>query len=152
MNALGAIPDAARTREAEVLMDPLLRWLVTTRRLRNSGGVFLELPWAGRRVDLVTLGKRLRTSAYELKLSDTRRALEQAIYNRAVFDRSYIVVGQLPSAAALAQATACGVGVLLIRRNVVRLVVESPLERPHPAVRKRLLAALRGRSPQELRQ
>lgn len=146
---MATIPTIARTREAAVLMEPLLRWLVATRRLRDEGGVFLELPWAGRRVDVVTVGKRLRTSAYELKLGATGRALEQAIYNRAVFDRSYIVVAHVPGPRSLGEAEAAGVGVVLVNGVGVRLLVESPVERPHAVVRKRLLASLRARTPQE---
>lgn len=145
MNALAAIPSVARTREAEVLMDPLLCWLMTTQRLRHHAEVFLEVPWAGRRVDLVTLGRRLRASAYELKLGDTTRALEQALYNRAVFDRSYVVVDRRPSAIVMGEASAFGIGIVLVISSVVRLVLESPLERPGPVVRKRLLTTLRAR-------
>ncbi len=137
----------AQTQEARVLLDPLVRWLGATQRLRREGGIFLEFPWAGRRVDVVTVGKKLRTAAFELKLGSTGRVLEQAIYNRAAFDRSYIVIAHAPGNSALEQATNCGVGVLIVSRGTVRLAIDSPIERPSPTVRKRLLRMLRDREP-----
>lgn len=145
MKAVAGLAPIARTQEGELLLEPLLQWLVGTQRLRAEGGLYLELPWSGRRIDVVTVGKRLRTAAFELKLGRTGRALEQAIYNRAAFDRSYMVLGHLPSQTMLDEAACHGIGVLVVEQSGARLVVESPLEQPSPAVRKRLLSSLRTR-------
>jgi len=138
-----------RTQEAAVLMEPLLAWLTATQRLRVQGNIFIEFPWAGRRVDLVTVGKRLTTSAFELKLGRIGRVLEQAIYNRAAFDRSYIVIAHVPGEQALMEAKQCGVGVLIVQSGAVRLMLDSPLARPGRVVRGRLLRSLGTRSPLE---
>jgi len=149
VNPVESLPFAARTQEAAVLMAPLVQWLRSTRRLRAEAGVFLEFPWAGRRVDVVTVGKRLRTSAFELKLGSIGRALEQAIYNREVFDRSYIVVGHLPSQLSLREAAGLGIGVVLVHEGRACPLQESPFRRPHAGVRRRLLRSVRTRSPWE---
>jgi hypothetical protein len=143
MTAVRALPSGARTREADLLLEPLLRWLRSNRRVRPDSRMFLELPWSGRRVDVVTVGVRLRTAAFELKLSDSGRALEQAIYNRAAFDRSYVVLPQRRTMRYVDEAARFGVGVLVVADAGVRLILESPFQRPSDGVRKRLLASLR---------
>lgn len=140
-------PGAAATLEAQVLCPPLVCWLQGTQRLREEGSILFEVPWAGRRVDIVTLGKRLRVSAFELKLGRTSRVLEQAIYNRAVFDRSYMVVVHLPRPQTLEDARREGVGIVLVRDGHVRLILESPLVRYRGPARDRLLARLLERRP-----
>lgn len=136
-----------QTEEARVLTGPLLAWLVSARRYRDDTDLFVELPWAGRRVDVVTVSRRLRVAAFELKLRGAGRVFEQALYNRAAFDRSYMVVDQAPSAHLLREADTYGIGVLQLQKGSIRLLVESPLERPSAAIRTRLLNALRAREP-----
>src|SRR5438128_7516393 len=72
------------------MLRPLLAWLNGTRRITPDTHVALELSWFGRRVDVATLTRSRRAVAYELKLGSLGRALEQAVYNRISFDRSYV--------------------------------------------------------------
>jgi hypothetical protein len=99
--------------ERELLL-PLLVWLRKSRWIRDDTLVVEELPWHGRRIDLVTLSKSASCSSYELKLSNTRRALEQSFLNCVSFDRSSVVMVSLPSGGFLEQAASMGVGVFRI--------------------------------------
>jgi hypothetical protein len=150
MSIIERSPPWDHTYEALVLAAPLLRWLRSKQRLRMDTEVFMEFPWAGRRVDIVTLSRGLRSAAFELKLRASGRALEQALYNRGAFDRSYIVVDQVPGPRLLSQAEAHGVGVIHINEGVVRLLVESPLQRSSEPIRTRLLRSLRTREAVDL--
>lgn len=122
------------------LLLPLLRWLVESRRINADTRIVLELPWFGRRVDVATLTRTRRAAAYELKLGSLGRALEQATYNRAAFDRSYVVTTSTPRPENLALAAECGIGVIVIRDGLVRRVLESPALRLTPELRPRLLS------------
>ena len=66
---------------------PLLEWLERMGRIRPGTIVMRELFWFGRRIDLVTLTRSGRATAYELKLRHNKRAVQQASYNRLAFDR-----------------------------------------------------------------
>lgn len=130
-------------KEELVLLTPLLKWLHSTRRIRQQSLLAFEVAWLGRRVDLVTLSASGRANSYELKLNNTGRALEQAIYNRAVFDRSYVVMASRPRAASLAVAEEHGVGVLVVKGDSVDHVLASPLKRADPRWRRRLIETIR---------
>lgn len=137
-----AITDAAADGEAS-LLDPLVAWLRRTRRINTGTQIAFELSWFGRRVDLATLTRSRRTSAYELKLNRFGRALEQAAYNRLAFDRSYIVTSSVPRPPNVALAAEHGVGIIVIHRGHVEHVLESPVSRVARELRPRLLAQLR---------
>ena len=99
------------------LEKPLLEWLKTKGWLRDDTIVSRELPWMGRRVDLAILTRSGRTTAYELKIRDNRRALQQAAYNKLAFDRSYVVTESEPMQINKTLAQEVGVGFILIRRD-----------------------------------
>ncbi len=107
------------------MLADLLPWLVRTGRIRAQTQVVLELPWLGRRIDLVLSTGRGDVTAFELKLSSTGRALEQALYNGHSATRSFIVLGSDPTRANLEVAGALGIGVIVVN-GVVRLVRSSP--------------------------
>jgi hypothetical protein len=125
------------------LRDPLMSWLSRVRRINSRSRVAFELPWLGRWVDLATLTSSGRTAAYELKLGSLGRALEQAAYNRLAFDRSYIVTASVPRPSNLELAAVEAVGVIVVQGEYVDCLLDSPLRRPLPEVRRRLLTRLR---------
>lgn len=128
-----------------VLLQPLLAYLRRRRRVRHDTLIVEELPWYGRRVDIAMLSRSRRTSAFELKLRNNGRAIEQASYNRLSFDRSYVVTATRPTDHNLKQARQSGVGMLVIDQptQTVELILESPVRTVLPVVRARLLKKLR---------
>jgi hypothetical protein len=136
--------DESATLNGEArLLRPLLQWLKGTGRVKPDTHIALELAWFGRRIDVATLTRSRRAVAYELKLSGLGRALEQASYNRLAFDRSYVVTESMPQQANVQLAAESGIGVIVIRRDEIRLVLDSPIQRPAPELRTRLLNRLR---------
>ncbi len=77
-------------------------------------------------------------TSYEFKLGSFSRVLEQAIYNRLSFDRSYLVVAAMPRPENLAEATRHCVGIILVGDNVTRCLLGSPLVHAEPILRQRL--------------
>ena len=123
---------------------PLLEWLKTKGWLREDTIVSWELPWMGRRVDLAILTRSGRTTAYELKIRDNRRALQQAAYNKLAFDRSYVVTESEPMQINKTLAQEVGVGFILLRRDgSPRVIQRSSTYAPRRALRQRLVAAIR---------
>lgn len=137
------IEPQARPLEEQILLPPLLEWLTTTRRLRSGSSIFSEVRWLGRKIDVVTETPAGRLVAFELKLAHISRVTEQALYNRAVFDRSYIVTAARPREINVGHAAAQGVGIIWINEGRVRMLVESPYVRAEKQMRSRLLSALR---------
>jgi hypothetical protein len=87
-------------------------------------------------------------TSYEFKLGSFGRVLEQAIYNRLSFDRSYVVVAAMPRRQNFQLAEHYSVGIILVEQLQVRCVLRSPARRAEPALRARLdakLLAARGR-------
>jgi hypothetical protein len=125
------------------LLRPLLRWLWESRRINEGTHLSLEFAWYGRRVDLATLTRTRRTTAYELKIGGVGRALEQASYNRLAFDRSYIVSDSFPRRENRDLAAEFGIGLIVVRGDVIRKVLESPVQGVSKSVRSRLLSELR---------
>jgi hypothetical protein len=125
------------------LLRPLVQWLVESRRVKADTHIAFELAWFGRRIDVATLTRSRRTVAYELKLGGLGRALEQACYNRLAFDRSYVVTESFPRHTNVELAAEYGIGLIVIRAREVRLVLDSPIQRPAPELRTRLLTQLR---------
>ena len=98
----------------------------------------------GRRVDLAVLTRSGRTTAYELKIRDNRRALQQAAYNKLAFDRSYVVTESEPMQINKTLAQEVGVGFILIRRDgLTRVIQRSSTYAPRRTLRQRLVAAIR---------
>jgi len=101
--------------------------------------VAAELPWCGRRIDYATYSQSGITSAYELKLAKHKVAIEQALYNRSSFARSYIVTDRRPSDDNMRLAAELGVGVLLATLEGIRILSPSPMRLPSGAVHRRLV-------------
>ena len=119
----------------------LLRWLVNARWLGSASRAAFEVPWRGRRIDLVTINSKGCVSAFEFKLGGTARAFEQALYNSASAHRSFIVSGGNPTPEYRALANAQGLGVFVVNGSV-RLLERPVLQDPRPD----LVAALRHRA------
>jgi hypothetical protein len=130
---------------------PLLAWLERHGRLRDDTIVSREFPWLGRRVDLATLTRSGRTTAYELKVRDNRRALQQAAFNKLAFDRSYVVTESEPTETNKALAREVGVGFILLRNGSTRVIQQSSTEAPRPTLRRRLVHAIRSREAMHVR-
>lgn len=126
------------------LLSPLLAWLNRLRRIGPGSVVVEEFSWCGRWVDLATMTSTGRTTAYELKDGSTGRAIEQALYNSASFDRSFIVLAATPRSRTLEEAMAFGIGVIVIERSDVRLLHSAPLIQQPPRVKRMLSQALIG--------
>jgi hypothetical protein len=122
----------------------LLRWLVSARWLGSASRAAFEVPWRGRRIDLVTINSKGWVSAFEFKLGGTARAFEQALYNSASTHRSFIVSGGNPTPEYRALAHAQGLGVFVVNGSV-RLLERPVFQHPRPdlvnALRNRALAA-----------
>lgn len=127
------------------LLSPLIAYLTSSRRARFDTLIVEELPWNGRRVDLATLTASRNTTAFELKLRNNGRAIEQAAHNRLSFDRSYVVTATPPSIASLEEAHNASVGIIVVDVETMgaKVVLESPSQATSPIVRKRLLWKLR---------
>lgn len=120
------------------LSAPLLTFLRQRGWVRLDTLIACELPWHGRHVDMATLTRGGVLTSYELKLSSFGRVLEQSIYNRLSFDRSYLVVAAMPRPDNMASAAQHKVGVILVADRTARCLLRSPLLRADPALRKRL--------------
>lgn len=130
-----------KNAEEAQLLPPLLDMLARRRWISESTMVHNEFAWNGRRIDVALLGQRNRTAAFELKLGSFGRVLEQAMYNRLSFDRSWIVIDGLPRPSNLDYAAVNGVGVIAIT-GTSRVLVQAQLQPVSSAVRKRLIAQL----------
>lgn len=117
---------------------PLLTFLGRRGWIRPDTLISYELPWHGRRVDMVTLTRGGVLASYELKLSSFGRVLEQAIYNRLSFDRSYLVIAAMPRPENIASAAQYKVGVILVTNGTAQCLLRSPLLHADPVLRRRL--------------
>lgn len=135
----------AESNGEERLVNPLLEWLAQRRRVRCDTIILRELPWFGRRVDLTTLTCSGITTAYELKLNNNRRAIQQAGYNKLVFDRSYVVTLSEPTMENLKHARDVGVGFIVIGTDSVKVLQESPTSPVRVTLRRQLLRTIKGR-------
>ena len=128
------------------LKQPLIDWLRRTGRIREDTIIVHELPWQGRRIDLVTLTRSGSVTAYELKLNGSKRALLQALYNSASFDRSYVVTASEPGEKNMAVARSVTVGVIVISKDSnPRLISNCGMKDPNPLARNQLLRKIRSR-------
>lgn len=125
------------------LLPPLVEWLRRRRRIRDDTVLVTELPWFGRRVDLASMTRSGITTAFELKLRDNGRALEQATFNTLSFDRSYVVTATMPKNGLLGHAAEVGVGVIVVSHGKVTLLLEAKLSPRELILRPRLLERLK---------
>jgi len=79
----------------------------------------------------------------EVKMTDWRRAIFQALLNRYCVDRSYIALwtGRVTTNV-LSEAIQWGVGVLAVSATSIEIVRAAPPNQPEPALRNRIRAAL----------
>lgn len=128
------------------LKQPLLDWLRRTGRIREDTIILWELSWQGRRIDLATLTRSGRLTAYELKLNGSKRAFLQASYNSASFDRSYVVTASRPVERNMAAAREATIGIILISKSDnPQLIAPCGMQAPNPLLRNRLLRKIRSR-------
>lgn len=75
-----------------------------------------EVRWHQKRIDLafVSADRDLGTTAVELKVNSTSRAIAQARLNQYAATTSWVATWAMPSPSVLALATAQGIGVLLV--------------------------------------
>lgn len=128
-------------RESDMLL-PLRQWLRRTRRIRRGSLIAEELSWQGRRVDLATLTLSGSSTAYELKVANNLRAIEQAAKNAHAFGRSYIVTATVPSPSTRRTAEQVGIGILTFTGERIRTMVSAPLNKPPRCVSHRLRRAI----------
>lgn len=131
-----------KNAEEALLLNPLLVMLARRRWISESTTLHNEFAWNGRRVDVALIGNRNRTAAFELKLGSFGRVLEQAMYNRLSFDRSWVVTDGVPKSTSMEFAAANGVGVISVVAGLPRVLLQAELQIVSPAVRKRLIAQL----------
>jgi len=79
----------------------------------------------------------------EVKMTDWRRAIFQALLNRYCVDRSYIALwtGRVTTGV-LTEAHEWGVGVLAISATSIEIVQPAPANQPEAVLRDRIRAAL----------
>lgn len=136
---LSTLPQSPAERRLEI---PLLRYLAATGRIRPDTLIVHEFPWNGRRVDIVTRTAAGIISAFELKIGNVSRAIEQAAYNTLSFDKSWIVVDREVSARSIELCTGLGVGLLVVSENGVRIQLGARGLRIDPRLKHRLALKL----------
>jgi hypothetical protein len=136
----------SRLQAESELLPRLLDWLHRRGRIRFDTVVVMEMPWFGRRIDVVTLTRSGRLTAYELKLHTNHRVIEQAAYNGISFDSSYIVTGRTPSRRSRDMALRAGLGIIVIERDNIQLLdCAVPKVQSH-ALRKKLVARIQAKA------
>lgn len=139
---------ASPAMKEAALLEPLLQWLRARRTIRSDTLVLNEFPWCGRRVDLAILNRSDLTTAYELKLNHTRRALEQSALNSLSFDRSYVVTVSRPTGTNLLQAVELGIGLILMTPSFsASILVPAQQRSVDPTVRRRLRSVMTSIGP-----
>lgn len=119
----------------------VLRWLLNVGWLGSASQAAFEVPWRGRRIDLVTTNGKGQVTAFEFKMDGTRRVFEQAMYNSISTHRSFVVSGARPSSAYRELAEAHGLGLIVVNGKV-DLVHRSTLKTPD----SRLVRELRSKT------
>lgn len=128
------------------MLHPLIEWLTSRRWVRSDTVIVEELPVNGRRVDLSVLTRSGSLSAFELKIGGFGRALEQAYYNRRLYDRSWVVVSAVPRNSNLYEAELAGVGVIVFRQQTFEVLVQPGRPVHQLLSRQRLATKIRERS------
>ena len=130
----GSAASSRPARRAErTLLRPTLVGLLRLGWLNQMTQADTEIPWYGKRIDLafVPSSDSARPVAVELKVGDTRRAIEQAALNRYVAPASWVAVASAPSSRLLSLAEDEGVGVLLIADPGVYPLIRPCIGEPH---------------------
>jgi hypothetical protein len=130
--------------ESEIL-PTLLHWLHRRGRIRRDTLVAMEMPWFGRRIDLVTLTRSGRLTAYELKVHTNQRVIEQAAYNSISFDASYIATGRVPTRRSRRMALEAGLGLIVVGDDVQLLEQAVPVAQSLE-LRRKLIAKVEARA------
>jgi hypothetical protein len=115
----------------------LLLWLINVGWLGTASRVAFEVPWRGRRIDLVTANGKGHLSAFEFKLGGTRRVFEQALYNSNSANRSFVVSGASPTLRYRDLAKAHGIGIFVVNGKV-DLVQRPSLRKPEAVLARSL--------------
>jgi len=122
------------------LQAPLLAYLASCGWVRHDTLIVDELAWHGRHVDMVTRTREGSLTSYEFKLGSFSRVLEQAIYNRLSFDRSYVVVASRPRYQNIQLSELYSVGIIVVNRFGVECLLPSPMRHADQTLRARLNA------------
>ena len=117
---------------------PLLRLLANVGRIRYDTVIVHEFPWNGRRIDIVTRTITGVNSAYELKIGNVSRAIEQATYNTLSFDRSWIVVDRDVSAASSELCAKLGIGIIVVSEGGSRIQLSARSLHTNPETKRRV--------------
>jgi hypothetical protein len=115
----------------------LLRWLLNVGWLGSATMAAYEVPWRGRRIDLVMTNGRGQLTAFEFKIDGTRRVFEQAMYNSISTHRSFVVSAVRPSVEYQALAEEHGLGLIVVNGKV-DLVRRSTLRAPDASLARNL--------------
>jgi len=125
------------------LLQPLVAGIAARRWVGSRSIVVEELPWSGRRVDLVALTSTNTTIAFELKLNTTRRAIQQSTYNRLAFDRSYVVTAVQPTEASIKAAENVGVGVIVVTEKGISVVLQARASEVGTQLKQKVVRTIR---------
>lgn len=120
----------------------VLRWLIRARWLGAASQAAFEVPFRGRRIDLVTVNGDGRIAAFEFKLGGTGRVFEQAIYNQGSAHRSYVVSDGQPGEPYRELAASQGLGIFIVNGST-RLLQRPSMKNPEPDSARSLRAAFR---------
>ena len=131
---------ASRCSGERRLQAPLLSYLEGRGWIRHDTLIVHELSWHGRHVDMVTRTRGGSLTSYEFKLGSFSRVLEQAIYNRLSFDRSYVVVASMPRHQNLELSERYNVGIIIVGPISTRCLLQSPFLPAERVLRNRLSA------------
>jgi preprotein translocase subunit Sss1 len=115
----------------------LLRWLLNVGWLGSASMAAYEVPWRGRRIDLVTTNGRGQLTAFEFKMNGTRRVFEQAMYNGISAHRSFVVSAVRPSKEYQDLAKEHGLGLIVVNGKV-DLLRRSALRKPDAVLARNL--------------
>lgn len=118
----------------------VLRWLLKIGWVGPATMAAYEVPWRGRRIDLVTTNSKGQLTAFEFKMDGSQRVFEQALYNKISAHRSFVVSGARPSPDYRMLAKAHGLGLIVVNGKVdllQRSVLKHPDARLARDLRKR---------------
>lgn len=130
----GSVDSSAPPRRAEqTLLRPVLLGLLRLRWLSQMSLADTEVHWHGKRIDLAFIPQAVDADpvAIELKVGDTRRAIEQASLNRYLTPSSWVATWTPPSQPLIEHATKEEVGVFLVAERGVYPLLYPRRGEPH---------------------
>jgi hypothetical protein len=127
------------------LYPPLLSFLCSEWGLDENTLLAEEVSLHGRFVDLALLVPAAGSVAFEFKVAATKRALEQAAFNRLSFHESYVVLGVVPSKKNLGLAQQLGIGVIYVGREGARSLIVGKRSEPGEAINQRVTRRIQSR-------